>query len=98
MNNPKNVVYAVSFYDNDGNLVERYDTDAAEETKKQIINGLDAAIYLLQDMRSAAIDGMFVENRANVIRECRNIKDFSEVLKENWDKVALWERQKAVNA
>lgn len=91
MNNPINVVYAICRYDEAGNLVERHDTTAEEETKRQIINGLDAAIYLLQGMRGAAADGMYVENRENIVRECRNIRDFIAALKENWDKVVFWQ-------
>ena len=89
-----NTVYVHCYYDEAGNLVNQHETTAAEETKKQIISGLDAAIYLLQDIRAAAVGGMFVENCSNIDRECRNIKVFSEVLKENWCKVAFGERDK----
>lgn len=62
---------------------------------KQIVTSIDAAIYTLTQLKKAAEDGLFWWNRNNIVRECRNLRDFSNQLWADWLTAAAAEAEQA---
>lgn len=62
---------------------------------KKIISSIEAQIAVLSMMKEAAEEGAFFRNANNIVRECRNLRDFSNQLWADWLTAAAEEVKEA---